>query len=230
VSAVLRDVPIGARLADTTNALDAQQCAAFRSQGVDGLFVYLGSPNIGQRVQWALGAGLGVKPVCYSQKSGWTPSADLGAQRGAKAVSDAHAAAFPQGIDIYCDLEGSGGDVAATTAYLNAWARQVVDAGFIAGLYVGADQPLNGSQLYALAEFHRYWRSFSSGVPDPACGFCLVQLYPTTAISGIPVDFDFAQNDYQGRSALWLIDAPAMAGAIPVPFTPSFSQSPPEAA
>jgi len=65
---------------------------------------------------------------------------------------------------------------------------------------------LTAEQLYALPGFTRYWRSLSN-VPEPQCGFVLNQVYPTTSFAGVSIDYDYAQLDYEARSATWLAAA-----------------------
>ena len=75
------------------------------------------------------------------------------------------------------NLEGVSGSVGADTVlkYCNAWFRAVSDAGYVPGIYVGANAGLTGDELYWQLRTKHYWKS-GSGVPDiPQRGYCMVQ-------------------------------------------------------
>jgi hypothetical protein len=186
---------------DTVSVLNDAAAAALRAAGMRFAVRYLGSLK-GDEVSSILKAGLALMPVTYSRASGWTPTGELGQEDGSSAVADAKAAGFPAGVTVWCDLEGCAGTVETTSAYVNAWAGVVRDAGFDPGLYVGSGQALDGAQLYALA-VDRYWRSFSQ-VPDPTCGWSMIQLYKTVTVAGTSVDVDVIQYDYRARLPNWL--------------------------
>ena len=87
--------------------------------------------------------------------------------------------------------------------YCEAWYEAVSAAGYIPGLYVGAEGLLNGRQLYDLS-FQHYWRS-QSQVPDiPHRGYLVIQFGPSVQINGVWIDLDVALNDNQGGTAQWL--------------------------
>jgi hypothetical protein len=92
---------------------------------------------------------------------------------------------------------------------INAWARAVQAAGFVAGLYVGEGCPLTSAELYALA-VTRYWKSPSTildrngQLAQPACSWCVYQLNPlNTQLAGIRVDLDIIQEDDLRRLPSW---------------------------
>jgi hypothetical protein len=152
-----------------------------------------------------LNSGLALMPVQHVRKPGWSPSQALGQQDGGQAVANAQLAGFPPGVNIWCDLEGVIGGASAqdVTDHCNAWFDAVNAAGFIPGLYVGADAILTGQQLFSLS-FQHYWRS-QSRVPDiPGRGYQLLQLFPAITANGIGIDVDIAQNDEKGGQAQWL--------------------------
>lgn len=186
---------------DTVTPLSGTSASALRAAGMHFAIRYLGSLEAAE-VQHILEAGLALMPVTYSRAPGWQPTGELGLEDGMLAAGRADAAGFPSGVTVWCDLEGASGDVDTTTAYVNAWAGVVRDAGFDPGLYVGSGQALDGAQLYALA-VDRYWRSFSK-VPEPTCGWCMLQLYKTTIVAGVGVDVDVVQYDYRARVPNWL--------------------------
>lgn len=152
-----------------------------------------------------LNSGLAVMPVQHVRAPGWPPSQSLGQQDGEQAVANAQLAGFPPGVNILCDLEGVGGGASAqdVTDHCNAWFTAVNGAGYIHGLYVGANAILTGQQLFDLP-FQHYWRS-QSKVPDiPVRGYQLTQLFPSIDANGIGIDVDIARNDNEGGQAQWL--------------------------
>jgi hypothetical protein len=200
---IVAPIPIGAKIVDTTENLTAADLAAFKADGIDGICAYLGGNLTQALLSEAENQQLGVSPVNYSRVDPWTPTAALGISDATTSVARLTALKVPLVTLVdWCDLEGAASD---PTAYLNAWSTQLLSYknGLIAGLYVGAGGLLNGEQLYALPGFTRYWRSLSN-VPEPQCGFVLNQVYPTTSFAGVSVDYDYAQLDYNGRSATWL--------------------------
>ena len=204
MNAVVAPIPIGSRLVDTVAALTPAQLAAFKVGGIDGVIAYLGGNLTQTLLGAALAAGLGVCPVNFSRGETWIPSAALGAQDAAASATRLDVLGVPvEGLVDWCDLEGCGAD---PTAYLHAWAAQLLGdkKGRLAGLYVGAGGLLSGAQLYALPGFTRYWRSLSRGIPEPQCGFCMSQLFPTTTFNGVGIDYDFADRDFEGRAPTWL--------------------------
>jgi hypothetical protein len=124
----------------------------------------------------------------------------MGAQDGALDVSRLKALGVPSTMVVWIDLEGSAGNAADTAVWVEARAKVLVDAGYIAGLYVGSGCVLNGQQLYALVNITRYWRAFNSGIETPECGWVQMQLFPPNqTLDGVLVDLDVTQEDYHGR-------------------------------
>lgn len=199
---IVAPIPVGARLVDSTG-LTPGICPALKAAGVDGLIGYLGGCLTPALVAAAMANRLGIVPVNYSHEEGWIPSAALGEADAVKSTRLLAALGIPMvGLVDWCDLEGAGAD---PTAYLNSWSEIVAEEARLAGLYVGAGGLLSGPQLYGLPRFTRYWRSLSMGIPEPQCGFCLDQLYPSTVCAGLLVDYNFAQQDFEGRVATWVV-------------------------
>jgi len=156
-----------------------------------------------------LEAGLALMPVQHVREPGWSPSQDLGRQDGEQAAANAQQIGFPSGVNIWCDLEGvaEGASAQDVADHCNAWFDAVDAAGYVPGLYVGADAILSGRQVYDLS-FEHYWRS-QSDVPDiPVRGYQLLQLAPSIAANGIGIDVDIAQDDNEGGQAQWLRNVP----------------------
>ncbi|HEY3910393.1 MAG TPA: glycoside hydrolase domain-containing protein [Stellaceae bacterium] len=163
--------------------------------------------------QAILGAGLALMAVQHCPLSGWAPSAALGKQYGQSASHNAAAIGLPfastpagLGLSLWLDLEGvaSWASAADTIAYCNAWAGAVEAAGFLPGLYVGANQPLSGDELYWRLRVTHYWRSAST-VPDiPYRGYQMVQALAPSPVDGVAIDRDVVMADAFGALPTWL--------------------------
>jgi hypothetical protein len=152
-----------------------------------------------------LGAGLALMAVQHVRAPGWSPTAALGQQDGANAGFNAGEIGIPAGVNIWCDLEGVNAASVApdVIGYCNAWFDAVAAAGFVPGLYVGANCILDGQQIYDL-KYQHYWKSLSRVPVLPARGYQLVQTGVTDPVNGIGIDQDVAQTDSAGGQAIWL--------------------------
>lgn len=198
---------------DTNTVLTAAQAAAFKADGYAFCFRYL-SRNHGQgsgdlsnnEAQIILNAGLALGAVQHVLSEGWTPTKDLGNTYGTNAAANAASIGLPQGMNLWLDLEGvaTGIPDQQIIDYCNAWYDAVYAAGYIPGIYVGANCGLSGSQLYSYLKFQHYWKSLST-VPDiPNRGYQMVQGYVSQPVNGVGIDSDVTQNDTQGCAQLWL--------------------------
>ena len=177
--------PFPALGADCITVLDAGRCQGLKDAGLKYVVRYLGSLTAGE-LSVILASGLLCSIVTYADSfDGPTTIRALGALW------------IPKGVTVYLDLESTSQSVSAVTASVNNWASHVSASGWQPGLYVGADQPLSGAQLYTLGVV-RYWESMSA-VPDPQCGYCMRQLYKTVTIAGTEVDINVVQYDYEDR-------------------------------
>ena len=156
-----------------------------------------------------LNSGLALMAVQHVREAGWLPNGTLGGQDGQNVVVNALGVGFPPGVTIWCDLEGVASTATAQDVidHCTAWFNAVNSAGFLPGLYVGANAILTGQQLYDLP-FQHYWRS-QSEVPDiPVRGYQLLQFFPSTTANGIGIDLDIVQTDREGGQAQWLRISP----------------------
>lgn len=159
-----------------------------------------------QEVEDIIESGLALMPVQHVQRSGWMPSAALGQEYGLHAANHANAVGFISGVNVWLDLEGVSSNASAqeVVAYCQSWYREVKNAGYEPGLYVGARDILTGEQLYNDLSYSHYWKSLSR-VPDVAHrGYQLVQ-HPTVTVNGIEIDEDTTQDDNLGGSAIWMV-------------------------
>ena len=153
-----------------------------------------------------LDSGLALMPVQHVRNPGWSPTAAVGQQDGQNAASNAQEIGFPPGVNVWCDLEGVGTTAAAQDVidYCQAWYSALDTAGYLPGLYVGANSLLSGQQLFDLS-FQHYWRSQSSVPQIPTRGYQLIQFLPSVAANGIAIDLDMTQTDSEGGLPQWLL-------------------------
>jgi len=146
-----------------------------------------------------------VQHVAANYPPGWSPTAALGTTYGTNAASNAASTGLPTGMNLWCDLEG----VVPTAAdddvigYCQAWYAAVAAAGYVPGLYVGANCILTGDQLYNNLSFQHYWKSLSKVPAIPNRGYQMVQGGSVT-VNGIGIDPDTTQTDSKGGTVLWL--------------------------
>ena len=170
----------------------------------------------GDEAQAILDAGLALMAVQHCPLPGWAPTAALGQQYGQIAARNAASIGLPAGLSLWLDLEGVAdwSTITETIAYCNAWAAAVAAAGFPPGLYVGANQPLSGDDLYWRLRVTHYWKSAST-VPDiPYRGYQMVQALAPSPVAGVAIDRDVILADNFGGLPMWL--TPAAAAALPI--------------
>ena len=205
----------GARGFDADEPVSAAVAARFVGDGYTFCARYLSrglrqaAPDLtAAEAEIILAAGLALVPVQHVAPQGWTPTAALGTEYGALAAGHAAAVGFPSGVNLWCDLEGIPAAITADTviAYCKAWFAAVAKAGYVPGLYVGANCVLNPQQLEGLP-FAHFWKS-ESRVPTVAVrGYRMVQSIVPQPVHGLAIDKDIAQVDALGGRALWLAPA-----------------------
>lgn len=157
-----------------------------------------------------LNGGLSLIAVQHVSAEGWVPSASLGTLYGTNAASNAASIGLPQGMNLWCDLEGVAVGTSASTVidYCEAWYGAVNSAGYVPGLYVGANCMLSGSELYTNLSFQHYWKSLSNVPTVQTRGYQLIQnAGPSGDVNGISIDIDTTQDDNLGGAVLWLAPA-----------------------
>lgn len=204
----------GLRGFDADSVITASTAAQFKGAGYAFCARYL-SLGAGQQpgdlsaaeAQDILNGGLALIAVQHVHNAGWSPNASLGSQYGGNAASNAASIGLPQGMNVWCDLEGIGGQVSAADviAYCQSWYDAVAAAGYVPGLYVGANCILDATQLYDLP-FQHYWQSLSSVPSIPVRGYQLVQTAGTTMF-GVGIDNDETYTDNEGGTVLWVAPA-----------------------
>lgn len=201
---IVSSIPIGSRLVDCVSVLTPALSRDLKAQGIDGVIRYWETLERAE-LEGHLLAELGVCVVGYSRKPGWVPLIGDGERDADHMLSKMAMLLMPLvGMNLWCDLEGCAGSVDQCEMYLNEFGATVAQEKGIAGVYVGADQPLNARELYALPNIRAYWRSLSGQIPEPKVGWQMVQLYPSTVVAGVPVDINFAQRDFARRAPQWV--------------------------
>ena len=191
---------VGARGADSVALVTSDGASALKGAGINFVFQYLGSVTAAG-VQAIVDAGLAFMPVTYADQF-----------NGPSAVAHLQALNLPAGCTVWLDLESIGTSVPVPLLIqqINLWASTISTAGYQPGLYVGASSQLTSLELYEL-NVVRYWHSMSrildrnGQLAEPACGYCVHQLYPTQNCAGWAVDLNFVQQDYQGRLPTWVV-------------------------
>ncbi len=197
-------VPVGSTVVDSlpfSHGGTPAQAAALREAGAKCVVGYLGlisASTIGN----VLAAGMGFMPVTFAGGYDDGPKDEL---EYLKRLGVA------KGTTVWLDMEGPKAfksDPTMLIASINAWASAVVMEGYIAGLYVGAPQPLTSDELWGLAKVTRYWKGQGStrdrhnALAEPTgCGWCMTQMYPSFNIGTPPsfVDANMVGRDYKGR-------------------------------
>jgi hypothetical protein len=196
---------------DCDFTLTAQDVASYVSQGYKFCVRYITRAQPTEQegdlttseANTILAGGLALMAVQHVAASPWTPSQQLGTQYGNNAVSCAQEVGLPPGMNLWLDLEGIAAGTPAQTVidYCNAWFAPVAAAGYVPGLYVGANCILDSDDLYWDLNCQHYWRSGST-VPDVAVrGYQLFQRIPP----GSDIDQDVTKTDNLGGMALWLV-------------------------
>jgi len=183
-------LPDGATGIDQPFPVTAASAAQYIKQGYTFVIRYVGRGDGSKHFvdlteaegQTIIDAGLALCVVQHPLAEGWSPTAARGQKFGAAAGSLAAAAGLPPGVSVWVDLEG----VAPTAQpqdvidYCSNWHDEVSAAGFVSGIYIGANPGLTADQLYWDLPMKSYWRggsSAASGVPAdiPHRGYQLMQ-------------------------------------------------------
>ncbi|AZE48369.1 hypothetical protein C4K04_2697 [Pseudomonas chlororaphis] len=212
LSGCIQAAPSGCRGFDADTVISLTVAEQFSSQGYTFCIRYL-SLGAGQdegdlsqgEANDILQAGLALMVVQHVEDPGWSPSQGSGQANGVNAVGNAISIGLPLGLNVWCDLEGIAENTNSQDVidYCAAWYSAVSAAGYVPGLYVGANAVLSGQQLYDLP-FQHYWQSCSEVPEVVVCGYQMVQSFVPDPVNGIGIDEDITQNDEQGGQALWL--------------------------
>jgi len=184
----------------------AQQARDLFDSGIDFVVGYLGAINA-TRLGYILDAGMAFMPVTFAGEY-FDGALDE--------LKQLDALGIPKRTTVWLDLEGKKSYEWPTQdliARINEWAKQIINEGYEAGLYIGSPQPLTADELYRL-KVTRYWKAPSRVVDrngisydGPQCGFCMYQCWPSIMWkdTGVFVDVDFIQQDFRGRLPTWVV-------------------------
>ena len=208
----------GAQGFDTDTVLDAPTAMQLAQAGFQFAVRYLsrivpqnGGDLSAAEISAITGAGLALMAVQHVARPGWGPTLALGASYGHAAAANAAAIGLPFGMTVWLDLEGVApwSTSADTIAYVNTWAGEVAAGGYEPGIYVGANQPLTGDELYWRLKVSRYWRSASRVADISYRGYCMAQALMPAPIDGgggisIDIDRNVIMADAFGGLPNWL--------------------------
>lgn len=165
-----------------------------------------------------LDGGLALMPVQHVAKAGWKPSKDKGEAYGASAVKHVNDIGFPEGVNVWLDLEGVSSTASSDDIiqYCNSWFKVVEDAGYVPGVYVGANSGLSGDQLYWQLRTKHYWKSGSIVPEIPQRGYCMIQrIKQNDKVGGVEIDRNLTQADGFGNTPFWLTRAAELDADVP---------------
>jgi hypothetical protein len=210
----VQSAPEGAIGFDTDSVLTADSSQNFVGAGFSfairylslGLIEYEGDLSSGE-AERILQSGLALMAVQHVRDAGWIPSRGLGREDGQNAAANARAVGLPPGVNIWLDLEGVRFDTPSSDVieHCNAWFAAVAAAGYVPGLYVGANAVLSSDQVYYDLDVKHYWKS-GSEVPSVADrGYCMVQaISDRYVLDGRRYDRNVIQMDNLGNTPVWL--------------------------
>ncbi|HEV3052256.1 MAG TPA: glycoside hydrolase domain-containing protein, partial [Longimicrobium sp.] len=120
-----------------------QQAAAFLNAGFRFALRYVGRELMdaekdlsAKEAEMLLKMGFALMPVQHVQRDhGWMPTADLGTLYGTNAAKFAQQIGFPQGVNVWLDLEGVSRSAPAedVDAYCRNWYAAVAAARYVPG-------------------------------------------------------------------------------------------------
>ena len=105
--------PPGLHGIDTSGVLNEEHCQAAKSRGFSFCIRYVSrtarqsaSDLSEAEARTILSAGLALMPVQHVAREGWSPTKQLGTTFGKNAAAHVFHIGFPQGVNVWLDLEG----------------------------------------------------------------------------------------------------------------------------
>lgn len=210
---------VGQKGFDGDTVMNSSSLDAFYAQGFRFAVRYVRNTNSSTsanlseaEAQTIRSAGFALMPVQHVRGKGWHPTGTLGQQDGALAVQQVIDCGLPKRICVWLDLEAVSGEATASDvlAYCSAWFTEVSNAGYLPGIYVGADCGLTQDQLDDQLPFEYYWRSGSTVPSLPNHGYCMVQTIDSDfLIGGVSYDLDTITADGISKPPVWAAPLPA---------------------
>ena len=217
---VVRPAPALTLCLDTATPLGDTALQAAAQRGVEAILTYLDLLKKGVVERYCAtrtlrGGTMGVGFILYSRKKGWQPTGATGEVDGRDALSRLADLAIPIGPTIWDDWETPAPDTMPedAMAHLDAESRPIHTAQFSAGVYIGKDPILTGSEFYERGWLTRYGLSASDVrdrnnnpvVPSPR-GYCWLQRNPLDDVlpnsGAVTVDYGVLSPDWHGGSAM----------------------------
>src|SRR5467141_3862927 len=139
--------PPGVHGFDANSVLNRRICEVAKARGFEFCIRYLSRQDVQPvgdlseaEANVILDAGLALMVVQHVAPENWSPSQALGTKNGKYAAKHVRQIGFPEGVNVWLDLEGAKTSTPHETmiAYCNAWFAEVEGAGFVPGAYVGA--------------------------------------------------------------------------------------------
>jgi Domain of unknown function (DUF1906) len=115
---------------DTNTVLNRRICQVAKTRGFEFCIRYVSRRDVQPagdlsetEANVILGAGLALMPVQHVAPENWSPSQALGTRNGRNAGKHARQIGFPEGVNVWLDLEGAKTSTRHETmiAYCNAW-------------------------------------------------------------------------------------------------------------
>ena len=188
---------------DTSVICSTDVLTAAAAQGYGGIVRYVPLPrNSGAwditelELDRIVAADLQCALVQHVRKGHWNPSLCSGSEDADAAVDWAIHAGYPAGCHIFCDAEDMAGIDLSAIHYLNEWSAEVIQGGFLAGLYVGFSVPLTPEQLWELPGFNQYWSD--AGKRHVATRGCSMVQGGEVQVQGTTFDIDYVAPDLLG--------------------------------
>ena len=202
MTGIARACPLFTRLADTLSPISSAGALALKNAGIGAVGRYLENLTLFERDN-LFAAGLGILPLSQAPVAPLT--ADYARTRAASVLRHAASLEVPHGVHVMIDLEGQHSSHADSVAYDEELSAEIAAAGYVTLAYIGAGQPLTGSELFMLPDVHLYWRGGSLDMPEPNCGFAIWQIPPLEqTVAGVNVDMNITGSDGRGRRPiLW---------------------------
>jgi hypothetical protein len=231
---IARPIPPGTRGFDTVETITPAIAQAAKAQG-NGFVIRYGTAVQSSEVDAVTSTGQGLGFVSFGRRADFNLT--TGAQDSEAILDHLRSVGVPVGssLTLGADLETpSGATVQDVLAYEKGFATRTTSTTCTSGPYVGAGLSMTSAELYSMAGT-RYWKSGSRIVDadghaaDPECGWAMIQAYPfNQKCGGAQVDFDFAQQDFMGRSWWAIYAVPSGAAfSIPKPSTAHVTTEPP---
>ena len=130
--------PPGVHGFDANSVLNRRTCEAAKARGFAFCIRYVSRQDVQPKEDLSeteasiiLDAGLALMPVQHVASENWSPSQALGTRNGKNAAKHAQQIGFPEGVNVWLDLEGAKASTPHETmiAYCNAWFAEIEEAG-----------------------------------------------------------------------------------------------------